>query len=339
MYTARGVPTVILHARVGVLRLSNSASSISGIKGVEGTQRSCSSLTELVFGVKMTDWKGPTEVTRDTLYLAKVLHACFGCAIWEFASHLDYEWDILRGKRPFRWTICLYSGCRLSMLLAFTFLILITNGLVTSNCRGPYTAAMFFSYSTVSLASLLIILRISAIWQRQVLIMVVSCVAWLGGVVLNIRDLTLLQATYNESFQSCISFDASKFAPNTIGILGTDTLLLGLALTGLLRMKEERQYGVARFLYHQGIIWLGVAVLVEVPVVTLSLLNLNDPLILMFQPVELASLGLCATRMFRALTNYSVEPLTSIALEIRRPKPMPSIPETRPDGWPPSSLV
>jgi hypothetical protein len=25
---------------------------------------------------------------------------------WEFVTTLDYEWSVIRGHRPFRWTIC-----------------------------------------------------------------------------------------------------------------------------------------------------------------------------------------------------------------------------------------
>lgn len=38
---------------------------------------------------------------------------------------------------------------------------------------------------------------------------------------------------------------------NAAGLLGADTLLLGLVLVGLLRMKDQLQFGIVRFLYHQ----------------------------------------------------------------------------------------
>ncbi|KZV76779.1 hypothetical protein PENSPDRAFT_343108 [Peniophora sp. CONT] len=262
----------------------------------------------------MPDWRGPAEATRDSLFLAKILYACFGCATWEYFSHLDYEWDVLRGKRSYRWTIWVYSACRLSMLLAFLLLIILTSGWVTHDCSAPYAAGMFFTYLTIALASLLLILRIAAVWKRNIIIMTVSIIVWLSCIALNIRDLTLVRALYSASVGSCISFDAYAFLPNAAGVLGSDALLLGLTLVGLLRMREDRKFGIARFLYRQGIVWLIVAVLVEVPVVILSALNLNDPLILMLQPVELLSLGVCATAMYRALTNYSPGHVTSLPL-------------------------
>ena len=28
---------------------------------------------------------------------------------WEFFTTLDYEWDVIRGRRPYRWTIWVRS--------------------------------------------------------------------------------------------------------------------------------------------------------------------------------------------------------------------------------------
>ena len=30
---------------------------------------------------------------------------------WEYLTALDYEWDVIRGKRPYRWTIWVCSLC------------------------------------------------------------------------------------------------------------------------------------------------------------------------------------------------------------------------------------
>lgn len=31
---------------------------------------------------------------------------------WEFVTTLDYEWDVIRGRRPYRWTIWVSSPGR-----------------------------------------------------------------------------------------------------------------------------------------------------------------------------------------------------------------------------------
>ncbi|VDB92359.1 unnamed protein product [Peniophora sp. CBMAI 1063] len=256
----------------------------------------------------MTNWNSPAELVRDTVYLQTTLHVCWGCAIWEYISNFDYEWDVLRGTRPYRWTIWVYSWCRLSMLVGFLLLIAAMDGWSSRHCTAIYALAMATSYASLALASLLIVLRIVAIWEKQSIVIVASSAIWLIGVALNIRDVTLLRASYSVIYKSCIPFDTNKFLPNSIGILGSDFLLLALMLVGILRKRGASQTGIIRVLYRQGVIWLVVAVLVEVPVVAFCILDINEPLVLMFQPVELVSLGICAGRMYRGLMDYALRP-------------------------------
>ena len=38
---------------------------------------------------------------------------------WEFFSTLDYEWDVIRGRRPYRWTV-LVCGVLSGFVVAHT---------------------------------------------------------------------------------------------------------------------------------------------------------------------------------------------------------------------------
>ena len=44
---------------------------------------------------------------------------------WEFFTNLDYEFDIIRGRRPYRWTIWV-RNCR-------QFLVLLPTPIITAN--------------------------------------------------------------------------------------------------------------------------------------------------------------------------------------------------------------
>ncbi|KAH9976465.1 hypothetical protein BJV77DRAFT_1054019, partial [Russula vinacea] len=39
------------------------------------------------------------------LTIVKFWHATGGLYIWEFFTTLDYEWRVIRGGLPYRWTI------------------------------------------------------------------------------------------------------------------------------------------------------------------------------------------------------------------------------------------
>ncbi|KAI0319100.1 hypothetical protein OF83DRAFT_1112181 [Amylostereum chailletii] len=74
--------------------------------------------------------------------------------------------------------------------------------------------------------------------------------------------------------------------------------------TGLLRHREARNFGVCRFLWNQGLIWIAAAVVAEIAPVVFLGLDLNDAFNLMFQPSEMIILSIAATSMYRGLTNF-----------------------------------
>jgi len=57
----------------------------------------------------MVNWQDPSLLFNDYIALIKLNHALAGIFIWEIVTTLSFEWDVLRGKRPYRWTIWVSS--------------------------------------------------------------------------------------------------------------------------------------------------------------------------------------------------------------------------------------
>ncbi|KAI0248120.1 hypothetical protein BJV78DRAFT_1239152 [Lactifluus subvellereus] len=56
----------------------------------------------------MVNWNDPSVVYADYrafLAMIKLDHAIAGIYIWETVFTAGFELDVLRGKRPYRWTI------------------------------------------------------------------------------------------------------------------------------------------------------------------------------------------------------------------------------------------
>jgi hypothetical protein len=77
---------------------------------------------------KMVNWQDPSLLFNDYIALIKLNHALAGIFIWEIVTTLSFEWDVLRGKRPYRWTIWLYLGTRYTGLLTFIIFFIDTDG-------------------------------------------------------------------------------------------------------------------------------------------------------------------------------------------------------------------
>ncbi|KAI0248208.1 hypothetical protein BJV78DRAFT_1238863, partial [Lactifluus subvellereus] len=53
----------------------------------------------------MVNWNDPSVLYKDYLAMIKLDHAIAGIYIWETVFTAGFELDVLRGKRPYRWTI------------------------------------------------------------------------------------------------------------------------------------------------------------------------------------------------------------------------------------------
>jgi len=76
---------------------------------------------------------------------------------------------------------------------------------------------------------------------------------------------------------------------------------------GLLRLgfHERSVFGLGRLLWRQGVIWLLVATIAEVPRAVLLCLNLNNPFNGMFLPPSMVTLSIAAIRIHRYLVDYA----------------------------------
>jgi hypothetical protein len=53
----------------------------------------------------MANYKDPATIAKGSEAVVKLWHLMDGVYIWQFFTTLDYEWDVIRGHRPYRWTI------------------------------------------------------------------------------------------------------------------------------------------------------------------------------------------------------------------------------------------
>ncbi|KAI0258208.1 hypothetical protein BC834DRAFT_975362 [Gloeopeniophorella convolvens] len=250
----------------------------------------------------MVNWHNPILILKDYLALVKLNHVLSGIYIWETIFTAGFELDVLRGKRPYRWTIWIYLGCRYTGLLSFIFFFIDTDGGKIS-CQ-PFDVVNFaLPYASWSLASLIIVLRVIAIWDRNVIVSLVTVGAWLCGLGFNVWNLTLVKAEYNAILDTCITVNTHKGLINAIAVLAVDSVLLVTMLIGLLRHVHRSSFGIWYLLYQQCIIWIFLATIAEVPPVVFLILDLNDPFNEMFTAVELVVLSIGAARMYRSLSN------------------------------------
>ncbi|KAH9962066.1 hypothetical protein BGW80DRAFT_1463601 [Lactifluus volemus] len=82
----------------------------------------------------MVDWDD-FVVLEDFVAVIKLNHVLAGLYIWEIILTADFELDVLRGKRPYRWTIWLYLGTRYITLSTFILFLIDTDSRAKLPCQ------------------------------------------------------------------------------------------------------------------------------------------------------------------------------------------------------------
>ncbi|KAH9988683.1 hypothetical protein BJV77DRAFT_729468 [Russula vinacea] len=201
---------------------------------------------------------------------------------WEFFTTLDFEWSIIQGRRRYRWTIWIYFFSRVAALAAVIVnLVLLNLDIVTSaNCKLSYTLTFLLAYLALAAASFLLMLRIVAIWKRNVFAVGIATTIWVINGAIVIQGISRLH--YTRVFPSgyCTVLNIQEAKAAIIASFLTDILLLIIMLVGLFRLDSHRHGALAtgRFLWNQGVISLLLAIVAGAVPMVFICINLNEPL-------------------------------------------------------------
>ncbi|KAH9062475.1 hypothetical protein EDB87DRAFT_1682118 [Lactarius vividus] len=255
----------------------------------------------------MVDWRKPTTMLGEELSFIKPIHVTGGIYIWEIVAFIGFEYAVLSKKRKFTWSFLLYLGCRWFPLLFITSQFL---GFDTShkiNCQAWILFSFMSGYLSFMCASALIILRVAVLWNRNKKIIAFACAVWISNTAICAYSMSLCLLVWVAVIviASAQVSDTVRLRPSVLSNFITDVILLILMLTGLRRWKHApKSSGVWRLLYTQGLIWVMIVTLGEIPPTVFILLNLNDPMNLVFQAFALIITALGAARLYRGLIDY-----------------------------------
>jgi hypothetical protein len=272
------------------------------------------------------------------MVLTKIWLIVAGIYIWEFITSLGYEWDVIRGHRSYRWTIWVYSITRIAALMSVILNLITFNTSTAINCQAWVTLLWTSSCLSLCTGSLLIVLRVIAIWDRSKIVMAISIGLWVTNASVIILSVARIRAIWLPLVNTCgvTNLDASK--PTLIALFGTDFLLLLIMLAGLLRLRRRGggTLKLGRILWRQGIIWLSISTIAELLQMLFLVLNINVVLDSLFLLPAVVTLAISSTRLYRSLANFSSPPDSAQDWECPRSgrsisnnKPLSNVPSNR----------
>ncbi|KAF8473077.1 hypothetical protein DFH94DRAFT_855978 [Russula ochroleuca] len=265
--------------------------------------------------------------------IVKLWHTIIGLYLWEFFTTLDYEWRVIRGRLPYRWTIWIYSFTRVAALVGVILFLVLMDVTIPINCQLLTSFSAIIFCLSVTTASLLIILRIIAIWNKNRVVVTLAVIVWGISVVSHIQSkalpLTALKKTLNlmefytivvwltgaaqlrsvwvPEQSICEPFKTESSVLSFIPTIISDIVLLLIMFFGLLILRRHGggTTGLIYLLWKQGIIWLALATATELPPLVLIVLNSNNiDNILLETPCQITMI-IAATRMHRSLVDFA----------------------------------
>ncbi|KAF8498244.1 hypothetical protein F5888DRAFT_1693928 [Russula emetica] len=101
-----------------------------------------------------------------------------------------------------------------------------------------------------------------------------------------------------------------------MGSLIADVVLLLIMLVGLLRLHfgAGDAFGLERVLWKQGLIWLSLAIVFEIPATVFISLDLNEPMSYIFEIPSVIAMTIAATRMYRSLMDLGSSEISQDSL-------------------------
>jgi len=260
----------------------------------------------------MVNFHDPVVVQKDLLVWLEFWHVLAGLYFWEFVTTLDYEWNVIRGRRPYRWTIWVYTITRISTLIDIILaLVNMDTTPARYDCEVIVIFQLFFGYLSNVAASFLIVLRILAIWNKNKVIIAIAAGAWVTNIIFDIQSIIRIRTIQIPG--ACLVPNLHISVLNILVMLATDVILLLTMFFGLLRLgyHERGTFELGRLMWKQGVIWLLVATIAELLPAVFLCLDLNNAFNEMFMLPAMITLSIAATRIYRSLVDHTFSGCTN----------------------------
>jgi len=232
----------------------------------------------------------------------KLVHVFAGIYIWEWVSTVQFEWEVLTGRRRFRWSFVAYELCRTLCLASIITMLAGFDLTYQFNCEVWFRAVLVFSYFGIAFSSLLILLRGVAIWGRSLGVLIFTAAIWFCNFGFALYSVTQGAIEWVPAINACVMTKTERFRWGITVNFIVEEILLIVMFAGVLNKRNTT--GLWRVLYIQGLSWIFVASLSEVLPSAFSWLNINDGWNLMFQTPHMVIIVIMATRVYRDLFEY-----------------------------------
>ncbi|EIN08351.1 hypothetical protein PUNSTDRAFT_113901 [Punctularia strigosozonata HHB-11173 SS5] len=244
----------------------------------------------------MVNWHSLKELATDTVAFQNLVHSLLGLYLWEFVTSLDFDWDIIKGKKKFRWPLVFYFAGRYLLLFSMIGIaIAIDTKNPSMDCQALYTFNQLAGNSAVGLASINLSLRTIALWNQKGTIIALLLLIILGHWSLILQG-ELLQAEYVHG-SGCVITKTNNTVLAAIFIYS-----MGFDFTVLMLRRRGK---LVTMLFKDGLIYFIIAFLSNLVATIFMVLDLNPIMNIIFNVPAAVASTIVACRVVRRLANFT----------------------------------
>ncbi|EIN14724.1 hypothetical protein PUNSTDRAFT_49408 [Punctularia strigosozonata HHB-11173 SS5] len=254
----------------------------------------------------MVDWNSEAEITQDATVFNNLVHACIGLYLWEWATALQFDWDIATGKRRFRWPMIFYLLNRYSMVgVCIGFAIVQNSHSSTLQCTPLYTYIQFVGDASVALPSLNLAIRTMAVWSDNKILTGALVLVILGHWAILFQGLSVTAISVPGTGGCAVTHTNLKISIILfIYTMCFDFVTMLLNAVKLARPRSGHS-SLTRLLFTDGLIYFVIAFVANTIATIFMVMNLNAVMSIMFVVPAATASTIVATRAFRRLSNFS----------------------------------
>ncbi|KZV74691.1 hypothetical protein PENSPDRAFT_163850 [Peniophora sp. CONT] len=258
----------------------------------------------------MVDWLSPATLLSQAAALDKLMLVFVGIFIYEFTCSLSFDWMLVMKSdsrrsalaKSVKWLymVCRYSGLTTCVSLA----VFVSHGQL--RCSILVKAINTAGLLAVTCGTVLLFVRVGVVWEWDKRITVSFIVAYMVILAVGFRAVILIRAEHsaNPFGPVCATFGVKTDLLNVFATLLVDVALLVLLFTGLWRWSRGGTFNLWHLLCNQGLIYLTLAIIIEVPMTVFLFLNYNEVVSLFFFSPLTMILPIAAMRFYRSLTSF-----------------------------------
>ncbi|VDB93394.1 unnamed protein product [Peniophora sp. CBMAI 1063] len=278
----------------------------------------------------MVDWTSPDSLFLQASALDKALFVFIGVYFYELICSIQFDWVLIKTDDSRRSALArcvkwLYFGCRYSTLASCVAVAIIGVPRGSLDCSVIVKLINSGGLFAITSSTLLLFVRVGVVWKWDKRVTAAFTVAWLAIIGLGLRGVVKIGGAPSGDPYSlaCSLSNAISNLPNVFSTMLLDIALLVLLFVGLERWNNARVHGLWHLLWNQGLIYLGVAIIIEIPLTVFFFLNYNEIVFLFIDLPYSKSLNhgrqrrppltkypgtqpwFSATRLYRSLTSFS----------------------------------